>query len=129
MPITNDKHLKGNWAHQRAILWLSEKGYYVFSNVFGSGPIDIIAVDDLGHVELFDVKLAGFRNNKDTLGSKQMINRTLSAEQKELGVKLLYVFDNGDCRVQIDRAAWLKKQHEGRDKKGRFTPDGGKTGG
>ena len=45
MPITNDKHLKGNWAHQRALLWLLEKGYYVFNNVFGTGPIDIIAVD------------------------------------------------------------------------------------
>ena len=129
MSITNDNHLKGNWAHQRAILWLLEKRYYVFSNVFGTGPIDIIAVNDLGNVELFDVKLAGFRSNKDTLGSKQMINRTLSPEQKELGVKLLYVFDNGDCRVQIDRAAWLKKQHEGRDKKGRFTSNGSKARG
>jgi|TARA_R100000278_G_scaffold117388_1_gene97340 hypothetical protein len=129
MPITNDKHLKGNWAHQRALLWLLEKGYYVFNNVFGTGPIDIIAVDDFGHIELFDVKLAGFRNNKDTLGSKQMINRTLSPEQKELGVKLLYVFDNGECRVQLDRSVWLKKQHEGRDKKGRFTANGSKTRG
>ena len=118
--VTNDKHLKGNWAHQRAILWLSEKGYYVFSNVFGTGCVDLIAIDDFGHIELFDVKLAGFRNNKDTLGSKQMINRVLTAEQKELGVKLLYVFDNGDCRVQLDRAAWLKRQSTNRDKKGRF---------
>jgi len=44
----------------------------------------------------------------------------LTAEQKELGVKLLYVFDNGDCRVQLDRAAWLKRQSTNRDKKGRF---------
>tara|TARA_R110002020_G_scaffold221527_2_gene429646 strand:+ start:34875 stop:35255 length:381 start_codon:yes stop_codon:yes gene_type:complete len=118
--VTNNKHLKGNWAHQRAILWLLEKGYYVFTNVFGTGPIDLIAVDDLGHVELFDVKLAGFRSNKDTLSSKQMINRVLTPEQKELGVKLLYVFDNGECRVQLNRASWLKKQHKNRDKKGRF---------
>jgi len=120
MPVTNKKQLKGSWAHQAALLWLLDRGYYVFSNVFGYGPIDVVAVNDLGDIELFDVKVAGFRNNKDTLGSKQMINRKLTAEQKELGVKLLYVFDNGDCRVQIDRAAWLKKQNESRDEKGRF---------
>ncbi len=123
MSVTNEKHLKGSWAHQAAIMWLLDKGYYVFSNVFGYGPVDIVAINDLGNIELFDVKSAAFRNNKDTLGSKQLINRTLSETQKDMGVKLLYVFDDGKCRVQVDRDIWLKKMQK-RDEKGRFTGNG-----
>jgi len=124
MPVTNKKQLKGSWAHQAALLWLLDRGYYVFSNVFGYGPVDVVAINDLGNIELFDVKLAGFRNNKDTKGSKQLINRTLSDEQKDLGVKLLYVFDDGSCRVQMERVQWLKKQKEKRDSKGRYIGNG-----
>jgi len=123
MSVTNEKHLKGSWAHQAAIMWLLDKGYYVFSNVFGYGPVDIVAINDLGNIELFDVKSASFRNNKDTLGSKQLINRTLSETQKDMGVKLLYVFDDGKCRVQVDRDIWLKKMQK-RDEKGRYTANG-----
>ena len=123
MPVTNKKQLKGSWAHQAAIMWLLDKGYYVFSNVFGYGPVDIVAINDLGNIELFDVKSASFRNNKDTLGSKQLINRTLSETQKDMGVKLLYVFDDGKCRVQVDRDIWLKKMQK-RDEKGRYTANG-----
>ena len=123
MSVTNEKHLKGSWAHQAAIMWLLDKGYYVFSNVFGYGPVDIVAINDLGNIELFDVKSASFRNNKDTLGSKQLINRTLSETQKDMGVKLLYVFDDGKCRVQVDRDIWLKKMQK-RDEKGRYTASG-----
>lgn len=124
MSVTNEKQLKGSWAHQAAILWLLNKGYYVFSNVFGYGPVDIIAINDLGTIELFDVKHASFRNNKDTMGSKQLINRTLSETQKELGVKLLYVFEDGSCRLQMEREQWLRKIKFKRDDKGRFTGNG-----
>ena len=124
MPVTNKKQLKGSWAHQAALLWLLDRGYYVFSNVFGYGPIDVVAINDLGDIELFDVKVAGFRNNKDTKGSKQLINRILTEEQKDMGVKLLYVFDDGSCRVQMERGEWLKKQKQKRDEKGRYIGNG-----
>ena len=56
--------------------------------------IDLIAVHRItGTVIKVDVKTASYRKRTGT-----MIFRKLSNYQKQLGVKILYVFKNGECK-------------------------------
>ena len=46
--MLDKKHKKGYLNHLRAIEWLTSKEYYVFDNVSGLGPCDLIALKDDG---------------------------------------------------------------------------------
>ncbi len=48
-------------SEQIAILHLIEKGYFVFKNLYGVGPADLIAINEKGAVEIFDVKTESYR--------------------------------------------------------------------
>lgn len=76
----------GLLAELRAAQWLLEQGFWTFLPVGGFGPIDLIAVSKTGKVHLFDVKSASRRSN-----SGYIVSRKLSAFQRLIGVRLLYV--------------------------------------
>jgi len=61
-------------------------------------PIDLVAVHrSTGKVLKIDVKTASIRK---TWKPGTMISRTQSKYQKQLGVKILYVFKDGSCKFK-----------------------------
>ena len=74
--------------------WLSKNNYLVYWKTQDNDVIDLIAVHRItGTVIKVDVKTASYRKRPGT-----MIFRKLSNYQKQLGVKILYVFKNGECK-------------------------------
>lgn len=77
---------KGDIAEYRAIVRLLEQGLEVYRNVTSDGPVDLVTLNrETGEVTLVDVK-------QMTEGRSNGAGRT--AEQKRLGVKILYI-DSG----------------------------------
>ena len=88
---------KGMQSEQIAILHLIEKGYFVFKNLYGVGPADLIAINEKGAVEIFDVKTESYRK---TWKPGTRICRRLTQEQKRLKMKFIFVDKDGTCRVR-----------------------------
>ena len=81
-----------------AAKWLTEKNYTVYWKTQDCDPIDLIAVHRVsGKVLKIDVKTASIRK---TWRPGTMINRSQSKYQKQLGVKILYVFKDGSCKFK-----------------------------
>jgi len=88
---------KGMKSEQIAILHLIEKGYFVFKNLYGVGPADLIAINEKGAVEIFDVKTESYRK---TWKPGTRICRRLTQEQKKLKMKFIFVDEDGTCKVR-----------------------------
>ena len=88
---------KGMKSEQIAILHLIEKGYFVFKNLYGVGPADLIAINEKGAVEIFDVKTESYRK---TWKPGTRICRRLTQEQKKLKMKFIFVDKDGTCKVK-----------------------------
>ena len=52
---------KGMVAEQIAIQFLLQKGFFVFKNLYGVGPADLIAINEKGKVNIYDVKSESYR--------------------------------------------------------------------
>ena len=89
---------KGMQSEQIAILHLIEKGYFVFKNLYGVGPADLIAINEKGAVEIFDVKTESYRK---TWKPGTRIYRRLTQEQKKLKMKFIFVDKDGACTVRL----------------------------
>jgi len=87
---------KGMQSEQIAILYLIEKGYFVFKNLYGVGPADLIAINEKGALEIYDVKSESYRK---TWKPGTRICRKLTQEQKKLKMKFIFVDKNGGCRI------------------------------
>lgn len=90
---------KGAAAEARLAAYLIDNDYWVFSPVVNhDGPIDLIAINAEGDVNLFDAKADSFRVNP---GKKvaHRIYRVRKKIQRELGVKIAYV--DADGKVSI----------------------------
>lgn len=87
---------KGMQSEQIAILHLIEKGYFVFKNLYGVGPADLIAINEKGAIEIFDVKTESYRK---TWKPGTRICRRLTQEQKKLKMKFIFVDREGGCRI------------------------------
>ena len=87
---------KGMQSEQIAILYLIEKGFFVFKNLYGVGPADIIAINEKGALEIYDVKSESYRK---TWKPGTSICRKLTQEQKKLKMKFIFVDKNGGCRI------------------------------
>mgnify|MGYP003108951520 CR=1 FL=1 len=95
------KKLKlGMWTEQLAKLYLLSKGYFVFHNLYGLGPVDLIAINEKGAVRLFDVKSESYRSKKAKFRPGTKINRMLTLEQKRLKVEFLFVDKEGKCKIK-----------------------------
>ena len=79
-----------------AAAWLSKKNYTVYWRTQDNDVIDLVAVHRVtGKVKKIDVKTASIRK---TWKPGTLISRKESDYQKKLGVKILYVFKNGECK-------------------------------
>ena len=61
------KHKKGFLNHLRAIEWLTAQEYYVFDNISGLGPCDLIALGEDGEVikiEKWGLRSFAYKINK-----------------------------------------------------------------
>jgi Holliday junction resolvase-like predicted endonuclease len=87
---------KGMLAEQIAIQFLLKEGYFVFKNLYGVGPADLIAINEKGKVQIFDVKSESYRN---TWKPGTRIPRALTLEQRKLKMKFIFVDKKGECRV------------------------------
>ena len=85
------------WAEQWAVLYLINKGYFVFKNLYGVGPADLIAINEKGAVEIYDVKSESYRK---TWKPGTRICRKLTQEQKKLKMKFIFVEKDGTCKVR-----------------------------
>ena len=85
------------WAEQLAVLYLINKGYFVFKNLYGVGPADLIAINEKGSVEIYDVKSESYRK---TWKPGTRICRKLTQEQKKLKMKFIFVEKDGTCKVR-----------------------------
>ena len=85
------------WAEQLAVLYLIDKGYFVFKNLYGVGPADLIAINEKGAVEIYDVKSESYRK---TWKPGTRICRKLTQEQKKLKMKFIFVERDGTCKVR-----------------------------
>lgn len=72
--------------------WLLEQGYEVFRNFCHTGPVDLVALRG-DEMHLIDVKTVSIAHYKG--GSRSYIYTPRSPEQITLGVKLIYVRDDG----------------------------------
>ena len=76
--------------------WLSKNNYLVYWKTQDNDVIDLIAVHRItGDVINVDVKTASIRKSWKP---GTMIARQQSKYQKQLGVKILYVFKSGECK-------------------------------
>ena len=81
-----------------AAAWLSKKNYTIYWRTQDNDVIDLVAVHRVtGKVLKIDVKTASIRK---TWKPGTIINRTQSKYQKQLGVKILYVFKDGSCKFK-----------------------------
>ena len=79
-----------------AAAWLIKKNYTIYWRTQDNDVIDLVAVHRVtGKVIKIDVKTASIRK---TWKPGTLINRMESKYQKQLGVKILYVFKNGECK-------------------------------
>ena len=99
----DNKHIKGDRAELIAQEFFIKKGFYVFNNISQHGPVDLMIMDNDGHVMLIDVKALSLRTKN---GWK--VNRTPTKEQSKLGVQLVFVdLDTGNVMEDMP----LKKDY------------------
>ena len=84
-------------AEQVAIQYLLQAGFFVFKNLYGVGPADLIAINEKGNVEIYDVKSESYRK---TWKPGTRICRKLTQEQKKLKMKFIFVERDGTCKVR-----------------------------
>jgi Holliday junction resolvase-like predicted endonuclease len=81
-----------------AASWLTKNNYTIYWKTQDMDPIDLVAVHrSTGKVLKIDVKTASIRK---TWKPGTMINRQQTKYQKQLGVKILYVFKDGRCKFK-----------------------------
>ena len=97
----HSKNSSGAIAEEHVMIWCMNKGYYPFRAIMPVGPIDIVAINEVGDTMLLDVKCL---NRRVTPGAgrnvPQKIHRTRTPIQKALGVQLIYVdLETGDVHL------------------------------
>ena len=95
----NIKQKKGIASQLLAHAYLVKKpNIIVFTPLDGVGPIDIVTFNTkTKEYNNYDVKTVSLRKNQTyRCGAGTRINRSPSAKQKELNVKILYVTEQGE---------------------------------
>jgi|TARA_R110000744_G_scaffold94968_2_gene183612 hypothetical protein len=84
-----DKQKIGDVSEFKAVIKFLEEGYWVFRNVQGSGPIDMVLVHrKTGEIRKIDVKTTSYRQSWKP-GTK--IYRQRTPEQVKLGVEFEFM--------------------------------------
>ena len=91
----SSKIIKGQHSEFVAAGWLVKNNYLVYLKTQDNAPMDIVAVErSTGDVLKIDVKSVSFRK---TWKPGTRICRVPSKYQKQLGIKILYVYEDGRC--------------------------------
>jgi hypothetical protein len=90
---------KGAAAEARLAAYLIDNDYWVFSPLINhDGPIDLIAVNKRGEIQLFDAKADAQRANPGRT-KQHRIYRVRKKIQRDLGVKIAYVDEDGNVSI------------------------------
>ena len=92
------KHKKGFTSHLHAIQYLTKLGYWVFDNISKLGPCDLIGLNYKGEILLVDVKSTSKRRTGNFAG--YYLKRVPTKQQKQLGIRILMVSDDGSCTLE-----------------------------
>ncbi len=65
--------------------------------MYGVGPADVIAINEKGKVNIYDVKSESYRK---TWKPGTRIPRALTLEQRKLKMKFIFVDKDGMCTVR-----------------------------
>ena len=96
--MSYEKIAKGMQSEFIAAAWLVQNNYTIYWRSQDNDVIDFVAVHRVtGKVLKIDVKTASIRKTGRT---GTMIYRNLRKYQKQLGVKILYVFKDGSCKFK-----------------------------
>ena len=88
--------MKGQYSEFVAAAWLIKQNYLVYIKTQDNDPIDLLAVNrSTGETLKLDVKSVSIRKSGPKKGYR--ISRIVNEHQKKIGVKLLYVYDDGRC--------------------------------
>jgi hypothetical protein len=99
---TNHKQNKGIISELVALTYLSKMpDTIVFQAVCNVGPVDIITFNTKTKEYInYDVKTVSYRQNPTHKNIKgYRINRCASKKQKDLNVKILYVYEDGRVKI------------------------------
>tara|TARA_Y100000768_G_scaffold387120_1_gene377343 strand:+ start:1949 stop:2308 length:360 start_codon:yes stop_codon:yes gene_type:complete len=98
-------HQRGLWAESIAHAhFATKRNLLVFPSLQGVGLCDFMTLDiKTGEVKKYDVKYGGTRflynrNNKTGNGGMRLIHRVQSKKQKQLGIEIIYVMEDGTIR-------------------------------
>ena len=101
-----DKHVKGRSAENLAQIYFLNKGYIVCENISQQGCVDMIVMNEQGKIIKIDVKSVA-RRKRDNF----VINRSRTALQKRLDIKILYVdMEKFECYFYKDNIHHLKRR-------------------
>jgi hypothetical protein len=81
----------------------SDPNLIVFTALGGVGPIDIVTFNiKTKQYDNYDVKTVSYRKSNTRYGHKinDRIHRIPSAKQKDMSVKIVYVYDDGKVVVK-----------------------------
>jgi Holliday junction resolvase-like predicted endonuclease len=90
------KRERGAWAETFCAQWLIERGYWVSRNIAHDGPFDLVAVNKVGKVTLFDVKYVSYKGRRRDASSF----RVRSDLQKIMKIHLLVVDNEGNVSIE-----------------------------
>ena len=89
------KTIKGVCSELIAAQEFLKKGYYVAKSLDPQCPFDLVVVDKQGKASLYDVKTISRRKSQSyNCKPGDAINRSVSKEQKALGIEIYYVEGN-----------------------------------
>ena len=90
------KRERGAWAETFCAQWLIERGYWVSRNIAHDGPFDLVAVNKVGKVSLFDVKYVSYKGKRRDASSF----RVRTDLQKIMKIHLLVVDNEGNVSIE-----------------------------
>ena len=94
--VVMTKVMRGQHSEFIAAAWLISQNYLVYIKTQDNDPIDLMAVHrNTGKVLKLDVKTVSIRKSGPKKGYR--ISRVVNKYQKQIGVKLLYVYKDGRC--------------------------------
>ena len=93
--ISNEKKIKGMKNEYMAAAFMTANNYFISWKQEDNAPYDFAATHrTTGKTRLIDAKTVAFRK---TWRPGTRICRVLSKYQKQLGVEILYVYEDGKC--------------------------------
>ena len=96
----------GTLSENEAMMILIRHGFWVAQSCHVQSPFDMIAVHPNGSIHLLDIKTKSFRKDRSK------INRSPSAKQKKLNIKIMTIDQSKVGSNQEDQKDFLKEMKD-----------------